>query len=57
MVKRMSFMGEHSLQTGVGMIGIGGIEPEADSAVKAFQSTGSSQVLTGPVREELLAVC
>ena len=50
----MSFLGEHGLETGVGMIGIGGFEPEPDSAVEAFQATGSSQMLTRPVRKELL---
>ena len=52
----MSFLGEHSFETGVGMIGIGGFQPEPDSAVEAFQATGGAQMLTGPVGIELLEV-
>ena len=56
MIERACFLGHHGLQTGVGMIGIGGFQPEPDSAVEAFQAAGGAQMLTRPVREELLEV-
>ena len=56
MIERTDFLRHHGLQTGIGMIGIGGFQPEPDRAVEAFQAAGGSQMLTGPVRKELLKV-
>ncbi len=50
----MGFLRQHSLDTDIGMKGIGNPQATADAAVEAFKTTGGAQELTWPVREALL---
>ena len=49
-VKSADFMGNHRLQTGIGMIGAGSPCSALETVIEAFQSAGGTQVENLPVR-------